>query len=321
MNHRSIHLMRMAAAFLALAALYPAPAMADLIEVKLQDATYNEQVEYSTGPYVPDDVVVVAKGQDSTLPENVGHTSSYSKGPFTFRHSGGASTASKGPSANAAILLSTTVNDPNVFLAEGTSWEHRAVSRVSYQVAVVNLEGTTIQHVVPVLVRGSLMVSGSGQPGSPWDLLAYAAVGLNEDDNGYMGASFGHVALEMDEKGTLGVKTVPFVIPVPVAVGQNRGDFFHFWVWEQAIASLQVHAQYGRDFPDYTLLGSGAATAWADPYFYIDPTWEFADSYGLVFSPGVENAVPEPGGAALMLTGVAFLAGVCSSSENGFAGR
>ena len=48
--------------------------------------------------------------------------------------------------------------------------------------------------------------------------------------------------------------------------------------------------------------GNSTITAWIDPVIYIDPTWEYADDYDLVFSAGIapqadedEDGVPDAG--------------------------
>ena len=55
--------------------------------------------------------------------------------------------------------------------------------------------------------------------------------------------------------------------------------------------------------------GSGSGAASIDPYFWIDPSFEYASDFQLVFSPGIGNdsAVPEASSWAMILSGFAGL--------------
>ena len=51
------------------------------------------------------------------------------------------------------------------------------------------------------------------------------------------------------------------------------------------------------------------ASAFADPFIRVDPSWESADQYQLAFSSGIGNvAVPEPSAALLLSSTVVTLA-------------
>jgi hypothetical protein len=70
---------------------------------------------------------------------------------------------------------------------------------------------------------------------------------------------------------------------------------------------------------------SSAATAYADPYIVIDPTWLAANpGYSLSFSPGIVNAgpgsaAPEPASWALMLSGFGLVGGAMRRRQAGRA--
>ncbi|MGE3774397.1 MAG: hypothetical protein AB7I32_15840 [Gammaproteobacteria bacterium] len=58
-----------------------------------------------------------------------------------------------------------------------------------------------------------------------------------------------------------------------------------------------------------TAVDGGSASAWVDPYFFIDPDFLAANpGYSVTLSPGVVNAVPLPGALALLGSGLALLA-------------
>jgi hypothetical protein len=70
--------------------------------------------------------------------------------------------------------------------------------------------------------------------------------------------------------------------------------------------NLQVSAGSGPS------LDSGFASASADPFIYVDPTFPAANQYSILVSPGVGNgiaaaSVPEPGSAALLALSAGLL--------------
>ena len=62
------------------------------------------------------------------------------------------------------------------------------------------------------------------------------------------------------------------------------------------------------------VVGSGSASAYADPYLVIDPSTPNASQYSIIVSPGVGNvplgSTPEPSSLMLLGSGVAGLAGL-----------
>ncbi|MBN2022157.1 MAG: PEP-CTERM sorting domain-containing protein [Pirellulales bacterium] len=69
------------------------------------------------------------------------------------------------------------------------------------------------------------------------------------------------------------------------------------------VAACNATVRVQRSF-DKVREGACSFTALADPMVSIDPTWEYADQFGLVFSPGVVPAlVPEPGIWVLLCAG------------------
>jgi hypothetical protein len=66
--------------------------------------------------------------------------------------------------------------------------------------------------------------------------------------------------------------------------------------------SLQAGAEFDVYHP------GAFATAFLDPYFYIDPTFANASDYSIIVSPGVGNfAAPEPSTWTMVLLGIASL--------------
>jgi hypothetical protein len=77
------------------------------------------------------------------------------------------------------------------------------------------------------------------------------------------------------------------------------------------LAHLMIHVDMGSG-PGATPAASWQASALADPFVRIDPTWAHADQYELDFSPGIGNqVVPEPAAELLLISGAATL--ICLS--------
>lgn len=75
-----------------------------------------------------------------------------------------------------------------------------------------------------------------------------------------------------------------------------------------AAAQLRIHVDMGSG-PGAIPAAFWQASALADPFIRVDPTWERADQYELVFSPGIGNqVVPEPSTKLLLISGAAGLA-------------
>lgn len=66
---------------------------------------------------------------------------------------------------------------------------------------------------------------------------------------------------------------------------------------------------------------SGQASAFADPYFYIDPTFDHANDFSILVSDGISNtsAVPESSTWAMMILGFAGVGFLAYRRRNQFA--
>jgi hypothetical protein len=138
---------------------------------------------------------------------------------------------------------------------------------------------------IPIFVQGSAEVS-SGADGRAEAYFAYQA-GLTID---LVSSSAG---LSLTING----------LPTPVADG-----LYNF--------NMSVPSYPGTPY-DVTMevnsgvLNAGSASAFLDPYFYIDPTFAFASEYSVIVSAGIGNtppgSVPEPSTWAMLLIGFAGL--------------
>jgi hypothetical protein len=89
------------------------------------------------------------------------------------------------------------------------------------------------------------------------------------------------------------------IVPVPAGgFGTMRA---------RTAAQLRMHVDMSND-PGAIPAAFWQASALADPFVRVDPTWEFADQYELAFSSGIGNLpVPEPSAVLLLISGVATL--------------
>ncbi|MDJ0869808.1 MAG: hypothetical protein QNK03_27175 [Myxococcota bacterium] len=94
---------------------------------------------------------------------------------------------------------------------------------------------------------------------------------------------------------------VDHTIMVPVPAGG-------FGTLRTKVTARVLTAVSMNNWPGSPSAASWQASALADPYIRVDPSWELADQYELVFSSGIENVpVPEPSVAPLYASAVLTL--------------
>jgi hypothetical protein len=272
------------------------PAGADLIEVTVEDARYYEQVGRLTsgGPELTDVTT------DPTVPGVASRVPGPATGPFTFTPDTRAGTFSRPPAAiaNAGVSSAFTGGDPwEAWGAFGVIAEAYAF----YQLAVVNWEGTSEARSVPLRVKGLIKVGTSGSRAS--GMFARGTVQVYEPWPNTPYETGKVLAQDWAEETRLGYeREKPFDLRISVPVGREPGSFYLAAVRLEAHAEIGVSAHYSRDHPEQNYCGSGEALAVVDPYIYIDPSWPYADEYGLVCSSNVQN-VPEPASLILLAAG------------------
>jgi hypothetical protein len=98
----------------------------------------------------------------------------------------------------------------------------------------------------------------------------------------------------------------------PLGGGEFSGTF-HAFPGGSVRVTLEATAQLTGD----PLGGESTATAYIDPYSYIDPAWAAQNpGYSLVFSPGIGNSLPAPSPQPSTFGAVAFgLLGFASARQ------
>ncbi|WP_300465562.1 dockerin type I domain-containing protein [Desulfobacula sp.] len=250
--------------------------------IKIEDATYNERVSAPLwGGFT---------GSDINAAEIVLKSATKSTGDpgqsFTYTVVG-MSTA-KGPEAAASVDISSAANEP------GTAGVSAGASALNeFYLVVYNRMGTATSQLVPVYFKTkyNLELSYSGE-------VSYAACGAWLNVWAADGQTRILAVSETLSKGSEVGQIVGDTWPphkVQVQVGFAALSYYKMKVVQGANARGDVHA-----WATYNMAESGTGTvnasAWIDPAIYIDPNWEYADDFGLAFSPNMQPPpMPNPG--------------------------
>lgn len=171
------------------------------------------------------------------------------------------------------VTASATSVADTTLPAYGTS----AISRLFYQFVVAGPQDGV---VIPLFVQGRLHAEAQTSP----PIITFAGASLSVVN------SLGGVGKELIT-GSVGYTGPDLAVSLPFT--QLSGELGY--------VTLQASA---------TAVGGDVASAWVDPYFYIDPAFLAANpGYGITLSPGVVNAIPLPGAMLLLGSGVLVLAG------------
>lgn len=264
-----------------LAAL-PSPVFAFIVE----NAIYTEEIwgQADDGFY---------RGQDDSKPERVEHTYNWVDPVYgaEFRLDSRAETFSKGPAAE--VKIDGVSNIPSKMgwaETRGMAWSY-----VKYDAAIYNPFGTDREYSVPIIVRmvGYAEANGTGVGRAE----LYGSITVKHEGNPSIRC---HKILEVCDGHSL-LKVCSGDRPsidlfdkkcdgLNIQVGSEQGASVrmnvHLWI-EAAVdlgASLEID-------PNRTRSGSALAFGFVDPIITIDPSWEHADKFELILSPGIEQGV------------------------------
>ena len=99
-----------------------------------------------------------------------------------------------------------------------------------------------------------------------------------------------------------------------------------FFTYTGMVGSLSTNFEYtvelDADSDASTNLGAQSASAFIDPFFFVDPSFPDAQQYSILTSPGIGNIapVPEPPTWMMLLTGMAGL-GLLFCSQYCYSGK
>ena len=186
-----------------------------------------------------------------------------------------------------SVLANAFVTD-----AAGNPVQHDSQGSVSFWAEVVGPDTPTGD--IPLRATGLLRASASGAGNE-----ASASWNVTQD-----GTTMGSDSIDLTATSLSTVSDVSHHT-LPVAEYALNTPFL-------VTMSADAHAYTSltsADCCDY-----GSSTAYADPQFFIDPSFAAIDpnyqsDYSILFSPGVNGAAPEPGVWALMLIGLGGVGG------------
>ena len=177
---------------------------------------------------------------------------------------------------------------------------------VEFDYVVYNKEGTDTDLIVPLMAKGTLSASlfhlehGShpfyetvGQAGA-WIKFFNYNDAWNEEPLGQQLLTLSH-NYGGDALPSPTVEMESWLLTVPILVGKDPGDRTYLTVRMFAFAKGQAAAHSNPDFPEQNSYSTIATYAHVDPFFYIDPTWEHADQFGLAFPDNVTPLTEDPG--------------------------
>jgi hypothetical protein len=251
---------------------------------KIEDATYSERVGAPLwGEFT---------GSDINAAEIVLKSATKSLGDpdLSFTYTVLGMSKAKGPEAAASVDISSAANDPGTIGVSAT-----AAAYNEFYLVVYNRMGTATSQLVPVVFKTKydLSLSYSGE-------VSYAACGAWLNVWPAEGGPRIWAVSDTLSKDSGVDRIVGDILPhtVQVQVGFAALSYYKMKVIQGANARGDVHA-----WATYNMAESGTGTvtadAWIDPAIYIDPNWEYADDFGLAFSPNMEP-VPEPTSITLL---------------------
>ena len=234
---------------------------------------------FFTSTYYPNDTLYVNAFDGSTASYD-GSTASVALGPYP------AVSASSSTGLMEFPYFGTIATPPYLYRLS-----HRAESELVYDFTV---NGPS-QAIVPLTATFDMSIGGGGGDGGLWSATATGQIRGELSCVGGAG-NFGGCS------ASLSTNQAPPYDPI-VSFTMYAGDVGAVLLDAQT-ATIQTSPTQSSD-----------ASAYADPYIAIDPTWLAANpGYSLSFSPGIVNAgpgsaAPEPAAWALMLTGFGLVGG------------
>jgi hypothetical protein len=260
-----------------------------------------DPVQYVESVYFKGATDMQMMGEDILAPENIrilypGYT--YPTSGHAYDVDVFAMTFDQGPLCDIAAHVSA--HDPGDRVGY-TTVQAGTQAVVTSACAVYNKWGTEEPRLVHLIVRGSVSAkvdcADHGLVGSQHSVATTSATVQFYDAAGnrifHQGA-----AARNDWDPDEWFQEEDWEVEVTWLLGAEAGATAWFVMVQQASATVGAWACGGPES------GYGEAHAWAtsDPLIYIDPTWEYADEFGIAFPDNV-TFMPEPATLALLAVG------------------
>jgi hypothetical protein len=224
--------------------------------------------------------------------------------------------ASDGEGVDAHTISSTDVPAPSLPASVGAAWPNGPFSAVVQGSAAATVTGFPALLVTASLSQANNPYGGLGNASAQGNMTYYFVLNANPG----FGGTVSNVPVLFN--GTTGLTSTnsanegSVATSVQMTINAVGGSSSLYSLPNNSLSSYNGSLAIvpGQEYEVYmnaqaaVSQTTGGASAAIDPYFYIDPNYQFANDFQLNFSPGITNsvsAVPEPSTWAMLILGFA----------------